>query len=116
MITARSNQVRAISTKCTVPHPALMALQARFQRKRPRWTVRRKIFISFEVVGLVGIDAPDAGVVVRAAGGEVADVGAKEDAGHVGSVRLEGSDGGEGGLVAVLLHAPDVDVALEGWD
>ena len=58
------------------------------------------------------IDGPNAGVVVGAAGAEVADIGGEEHARDVGGVGLEGSDGDEGGDVAVLEHAPDVDVAL----
>ena len=58
------------------------------------------------------VDGPDAGIVVGAAGAEVADVGGEEDAGDVVGVGLKGGDGDKGGDVAVLEHAPDVDVAL----
>lgn len=60
----------------------------------------------------VRVDGPDAGIVVGAAGGEVADVGREEHAGYVGGVGLEGGHSDEGGDVAVLQHAPDIDVAL----
>ena len=43
---------------------------------------------------------------------EVADVGREEDACDVGHVCLEGCYGDERGNVAVLNHAPDVDIAL----
>jgi len=58
------------------------------------------------------VDGPDAGVVIGAAGGKVADVGGEEHAGYVGCVGLEGGYGDEGGDVAVLEHAPHVDVTL----
>ena len=60
----------------------------------------------------VGVDGPDAGVVVGATGAEVADVGGEEDAGDVGVVGFEGGYGNERGDVAVLEHPPDVDIAL----
>lgn len=69
--------------------------------------------MALDVVWGGGVDGPDSSVVVGGAGGEVADVGADENAGDVGVVGLEGGDGDQGGDVAVLDHAPDVDVALE---
>jgi len=63
-------------------------------------------------VGVGGVDGPDAGGVVCGASGEVAGVGREEDAGYVGVVGDEFADGDEGGGVAGLDHAPDVDVAL----
>ena len=63
-----------------------------------------------------GVDRPDAGVVVGAAGTKMADVGGEKHAGDVGGVGLEGGYGDERGDVAVLEHAPDVDVALVGYD
>ena len=69
--------------------------------------------MALDVVWGGGVDGPDPSVVVGGAGGQVAHVGTDEDAGDVGVVGLEGGDGDEGGEVAVLDHAPDVDVALE---
>ena len=50
--------------------------------------------------------------MVGGAGGEVAHVGAEEDAGYVGVVGEEFADGDYGGQVAAHDHFPDVDVAL----
>lgn len=61
---------------------------------------------------LRGVDGPDAGCVVGGAGGEVPDVGGEEDACDVGVVGYEFAYGHDGGDVAALDHAPDVDVAL----
>lgn len=63
-------------------------------------------------MGGARVDAPDAGVVIGAAGGEVADVGGEEHAGYVGCVGLEGGYSDERGDVAVLEHAPHIDVSL----
>lgn len=59
-----------------------------------------------------GVDGPDAGGVVGAAGREVADVGGEEDAGYVGVMGDEFADWDEGGDVFVLEHAPDIYIAL----
>jgi hypothetical protein len=61
--------------------------------------------------GWVGGDGPDACVVVRGTGCQVADVRGEENTGDVCCVCLERGYGDEGCDVAVLDHAPDVDVA-----
>ena len=73
---------------------------------------RGEILVTFDVVRAVGIDGPDSSVVVGRTGCEVADVGREENSGDVGGVGLERSYWDEGGYVAVLEHAPDVNVAL----
>ena len=61
----------------------------------------------------IGNDCPDAGVVVGAAGREVADVGGEEHASDVGGVGGKGADGDERSDVSILDQFPDVNVALE---
>ena len=89
-----------------------MLIEARLQRKGARFPIQREILGALDVVGSRRVDRPDTGVVVGAAGAEVADVGGEEHTRDVGGVGLEGGDGDEGGNVAVLEHAPDVNVAL----
>ena len=60
----------------------------------------------------VWIDGPDSRVMVGGTRREVTDVWGKEHAGHIGGVGLKGCYGDEGGDVAVLEHAPDIDIAL----
>lgn len=69
--------------------------------------------MAFDVVWSGGVNGPYPSVVVCRAGGEMAYVRTDQYAGDVGVMCLEGGDGDEGGDIAVLDHAPDVDVALE---
>ena len=63
-----------------------------------------------------GVDRPDAGVVIGAAGCEVADVRREEDTRHVAIVGFELGDGYEFGFFTVRIHSlvdtPDEYVAL----
>ena len=61
-----------------------------------------------------GINGPDAGIVVGAAGTEMADIRGEKDPSDVRGMSLEGGHSNEGGDVAVLEHAPDIDVPLFG--
>lgn len=56
---------------------------------------------------------PDLGGVVGGAGGEVFDIRGEQDAGYILVMGFEVGYGDELGFVAVLLHAPDEDVALD---
>ena len=119
MVTASRNQIRTISTKSTIPHPALMGFQARFQWESIGISLSRETFIAFDVVRSRGVDGPDADVVVSTAGCEVAHVWREEHTRQVGFVGLELGDGDEVGFLAavwvhLLVDAPDVDVALVG--
>ncbi len=89
-----------------------MLVQTCLEGKCARFSLKRQVFGASDVVRGAGVYGPDAGVVVSAAGAEVADVGGEEHAGYVGGVGLEGGYSNEGGDVAVLEHAPDIDVAL----
>lgn len=114
VVTTRCDQVRAIRTECAVPDPALVAMERRLQRKGGRVALRSigEIVARLQVVRHGGIEGPDSGCVVGAAGCEVADVGREEDARDVGAVGGEFADGDNGGGVVALDHAPDVDVTL----
>ena len=114
VITARSNQVRAVSTKSAVPYPALVAVQGGLEREGGGVAFRGsgEGVAGLYVVGGGEVDAPNARGVVRGAGGEVPDVWREEDAGDVGVVGEEFADGDDGGQVAAHDHFPDVDVAL----
>ena len=59
------------------------------------------------------VDGPDACVVIGAACCEMADVRREEDSSHISGMSLKGRDRYQRGDVAVLKHAPDVDVTLE---
>ena len=112
VVGARGDEVRAVGAEGTVPDPALVGLEGGFERKGAGLALGGEAFVALDVVRRGRVDGPDARVVVGGAGRQVADVGAQQDARHVGVVGLEGGDGDEGGDVAVLDHAPDVDVAL----
>ena len=64
------------------------------------------------------VDRPNAGVVIGAAGCEVADIGGEEDACNVAIMGFEMSDGYEFGLFTLRVHSlvdtPDEYVALRG--
>lgn len=52
----------------------------------------REILVSFDVVGRIGVNGPDASHMVGGTGRKVAYVRAEKDAGYVGSMRLERGD------------------------
>lgn len=52
----------------------------------------REIFISFNVMGRIGVNRPDASVMVGGTGCKVAYVRAEKNAGYIGGVRLERGD------------------------
>lgn len=52
----------------------------------------RKIFVSFDVVGRIGVNGPDASVMVGGTGRKVADVRAEKNTGYICCVRLERGD------------------------
>lgn len=141
VIAARGNQIRAIGAKRTIPHPPLMALETRLDRKRRLRAdpLGRRVSVAESTAqgvlgvgeavaraegrfrrcghcgGGIGDDAPDSGVVVCAAGREVAHVRREENAGDVGLVGGEFADGDQGGDVTVLLELPDENGALRFW-
>lgn len=63
------DQVSRVGAECTIPHPALMALQRRFEGEGV-WI----LLLAF-VVWLQAIDCPNLGGVIRAACRELLDVG-----------------------------------------
>jgi len=90
-----------------------MAMQGRLEREGIGMTIGgREAILTSDVVRRCRIDGPDPSGVVGGAGCEVADVGGKQDAVDVLVVGQKASNRDEGGDVAVLDHAPDVDVAL----
>ena len=112
VIAARSDQVGAIGTESTVPHPALMAFQARLQWKSTRCALSWKVLIAFDIVRCQGVYRPDASIVVSATCGEMANVRGEENTRDIGCMRLEGCYGYQGGDIVILFHAPDVDITL----
>ena len=70
------------------------------------------LLVYLQFAGGLNVHRPNAGVVVGAAGGEMAYVWGEEDARYVRRVSLEGSQGYEGRDVAGLDHLPDEDHAL----
>jgi hypothetical protein len=63
-------------------------------------------------VGRRGVEGPNAGGVIGAAGCEVSNIGRQQHARDVSSVGGEFADGDDGRSVVALDHTPDVDVAL----
>jgi hypothetical protein len=59
-----------------------------------------------------GIERPDAGGVVGAAGREVPNIGRQQHTCDVGTMCGELADGDDGCGVVALNHAPYIDVAL----
>lgn len=106
MIRARGDEVGRVGAKGTVPHPALVAGQGRLEGERVR------VAVVVQLGGLLDIDLPDLGGVVRGAGGQLLDVGREEDARDVVLVRREVRDGLQLGAIKVLDQGPDEDVAL----
>lgn len=62
----------------------------------------------------VHVNVPDSDCVVGRASGEEFDIGGEEEPGKVGFVGVEDTARLESGGVVVLVHSPDVDVALGG--
>ena len=63
--------------------------------------------------GVVGIEVPHLGSVVRGAGGQVLDIGRQEDAIEVVVMGRESSDGDNEAFFLSLDHPPEVDISLE---
>ena len=87
------DQVCAVSTECTIPHPALVALQRCFQ-------------------GKVLFRQPDASRVVGQARGQVLHVRQQQHTRDVLGMRAELGCWSQQRNVFVVLHCPDVAVAL----
>lgn len=116
VVGAGGDEVGGVGAERAVPHPALVAVQGDLELERVGLGLGgggRRVGPRLSRLP-VRVDGPDAGGVVGAAGGQVADVGREQDAGDVGGVGGELADGDERGDVAVLDQAPDVDVALGG--
>lgn len=64
MIRASSDEVCTIGTKGTIPNPSLMSCEARFQGKGTGLTFDGEVLVPLDVMRSVGVDRPDASIVV----------------------------------------------------
>lgn len=71
----------------------------------------RNAFDMFEIL-LVHVDLPDSYGMVGAASCQKADIGTEEESRQIVFVRFKLATGKESGGVLVLVHTPDVDIAL----
>lgn len=68
MVRARRDQVGAVGAEGAIPNPALVGLEGRFKRKRPRLTLDGEVLVALDVVRVRRINGPDARVVVGGTG------------------------------------------------
>jgi len=97
VITTRGNQIRRVCAKRAIPHPPLMPMQRRLQRKAfILLSIRvREIQRVGRVAGRRELGGPDASRMVGGAGCEFPDVRGEKDTGYVGVMGDEFTDGDE---------------------
>jgi len=113
VITTRRDEIRAVGTEGTVPHPPLMAIEFLLHMEGLvlNHTIRL-VLIAIYAGWVREVDGPDARGVVGGTSGEVAHVGREQHSGDVGVVGAEFGHGHECRDVFGCDHAPDVDGAV----
>lgn len=112
MIRTGCHQVRRVRTERTVPHPALMPMESRLERKGIGVLLYQLHIAAVAGSRPLRVNGPDARGVIGTACCEMAHVRREEHACDVCVMCDELADRYEGSNVSVLDHAPDIDIAL----
>ena len=104
MIRARSDKIRRVGAKRTVPYPPLVAREGGLERE---W-----LWLRVDL-GRLDVHLPDLGRVICAACCELLHIWGEKDSRDVFFVRGEVSDGKELSSIKGLKELPDKDIALE---
>jgi hypothetical protein len=114
VVTARRYEVCTVRTEGAVPHPTLVTVQSGLERKGSRVALScgRQLVAWLEVVWRRGVEGPDAGGVVGAAGCEVSHVRRQQHTSDIRAVGGELADWDDGRGIVALDHAPDIYISL----